>query len=118
MVGDRWIDLLDPSSDELRHNLPQAIHERAMEQLLAPVRHEDEPRPRLESHGDYVFGVFLVAVLMKEEDAVYYQEVDVVITRDMLLTVRKTPERGSPYDPGPAREACREEDPAAKVVYH
>jgi hypothetical protein len=48
----RWIDLLDPGADALREQLPAAVHERALEQLLAPAQHEDEPRPKLESHGD------------------------------------------------------------------
>ena len=42
--------------------LPAEVHDRALEQLLAPAQHEDEPRPKLEAHGDYVFGVFLVPV--------------------------------------------------------
>ena len=48
----RWIDLLDPTAETLRERLPAAVHDRAMEQLLAPAQHEDEPRPKLESHGD------------------------------------------------------------------
>ena len=55
---------------------------RALEQLLAPRKHDDEPRPTLEGHGNYVFGVFLVPVLVPNEDRVFYQEVDVVGTRE------------------------------------
>ena len=36
----------------------------ALERLLAPPEHEDEPRPTLQGHGDYVFGVFLIAVVV------------------------------------------------------
>src|SRR6266542_1402102 len=118
MVGERWIDLLDPSAEELRKNLPQSIHDRALEQLLEPARHGDEPRPKLESHGDYVFGVFLVAVALPEEDTIYYQEVGLVLTREMVVTVRKTPEGRAPYDPTAARAACRDDEPPAKLVYH
>jgi magnesium transporter len=118
MVGERWIDLLDPDQAELRRHLPPNIHDRALEQLLEPVRHEDEPRPKLESQGDYIFGIFLVVVPEPEEDTIYYQEVDLVLTRDVLVTVRKTPQGRPPYDPSGAREACREEDPPGKVVYH
>jgi len=113
-----WTDLLDPTPDELSQHLPPEIHERARAQLEQPARHEDEPRPKLESHGDYVFGVLLVAVSVPAEDTVYYQEVDLVLTRETLLTVRKTPKGRPPYDPTPAREACRHDDPTAKVVYH
>jgi Mg2+ and Co2+ transporter CorA len=89
-AGDRWIDLLDPTADELAAKLPREVHDRAIDQLLAPARHEDDPRPKLESHGDYVFGIFLVPVVVPDEDLVFYQEIDVVLTRDVLVTVRKT----------------------------
>jgi magnesium transporter len=100
-----WIDLLDPDEKTLHDALPREIHERALELLLQPAIHDDEPRPRLEGHDHYVFGVFLVPIAVREEDRVYYQEVDLVATRDKLVTVRKTPERGDPFDPAPAQES-------------
>ncbi|HKP16898.1 MAG TPA: magnesium transporter CorA family protein [Gaiellaceae bacterium] len=115
----RWIDLLDPSRTELEAKLPGEIHDRALDQLLAPAQHEDEPRPKLESHGDYVFGVFLVPVAVTDEDAVFYQEVDLVITRDIVVTVRKTPQGGKPpWDPRDAQAACRPDESIAMVAYH
>jgi magnesium transporter len=118
-ITERWIDLLDPTKEELQAKLPRAIHVRALEQLCAPAKHEDEPRPKLEEHGDYIFGVFLVAVALRAEDRVYYQEVDVVLTRDVLVTVRKTPEGGyPPYDCSTAMHACREHESMGMVVYH
>jgi magnesium transporter len=118
-VRERWIDLLDPSHDELSAHLPPDVHERALEQLLAPAEHDDEPRPKLESHGDYVFGVLLVAVAVREEDVVYYQEIDLVMTRDVLVTVRKTPVSGrAPFDPTAAMEACRHHESLGMIVYH
>jgi magnesium transporter len=91
-----WIDLLDPSPEELRAKAPRELEDTALVQLLAPPEHEDEPRPTLVGHGDYVFGIFLVVVALPEEDSVYYQEVDLVLTHDTLLTVRKTPPGGRP----------------------
>src|SRR5262245_58387645 len=118
-VGERWIDLLDPSPEELRARMSADVHARALEQLLAPAQHDDEPRPKLESHGDYVFGVFLVAVAVRDEDIVYYQEVDLVMTRQLLVTVRKTPESGRPaFDPTSAMEACRHHESLGMIVYH
>ena len=118
-AGDRWIDLLDPSRDELQARLPAEVHDRALEQLLAPAQHADEPRPKLESQGDYVFGVLLIPVVVKDEDAVYYQEVDLVMTRDVLVTVRKMPEEGRPpWDPATAQAACRETENVAMIAYH
>jgi len=100
-----WIDLLDPGEAELQRALGRDVHERALEQLLDPALHDDEPRPRLEGHDHYVFGVFLVPVCLRDEDRVFYQEVDLVATRERLVTVRKTPERGYPFDVEPARAA-------------
>jgi magnesium transporter len=118
-AGSRWIDLLDPSRDELEAKLPAAVHERALEQLLAPALHDDEPRPKLEPQGDYVFGVLLVPVLVPDDDEVFYQEIDLVITRERIVTVRKTLGGGRPpWHPGKAQAACREEDDVAMVVYH
>jgi magnesium transporter len=75
----------------VRDKAPKELEESAIERLLAPPEHEDEPRPTLQGHGDYVFGVLLVAVAVPDEDDVFYQEIDLVITHDTLLTVRKTP---------------------------
>jgi len=89
-----WIDLLDPSPEELRAKAPKELEDTALAQLLAPPEHEDEPRPTLQGHGDYIFGIFLVAVAVPDDDEVYYQEIDLVLTHDLLLTVRKTPPGG------------------------
>jgi magnesium transporter len=105
-----WIDLIDPSADELKEKLPRGVNESALSLLLEPAQHGDEPRPTLQGHGDYVFGVFLVAVAVPEEDRLFYQEVEAIVTHDLLLTVSKTPPGEQPYDPRPAQEACRPDD--------
>src|SRR5947209_15745604 len=112
-----WIDLIDPSADELRAKLPKEVQESALELLLAPAQHADEPRPTLQAHGDYIFGVFLIAVAVPEEDRVFYQEVDIVVTHDVLLSVSKTPPGEHPYDPRPTRESCRPDDNAGMMLY-
>ena len=88
----RWIDLVDPTQEELVRVAPAELHRSALEQLLEPAEHDDEPRPSLESHGSYIFGVFLVPVVVAEEDRVFYQEIDLTLTRDTIITVTKTPE--------------------------
>ena len=116
---DSWTDLLDPSPEELRAALPAGLHESALEQLEAPAQHDDEPRPKLENHGDYVFGVFLIPVVIPEKDLVYYQELDLIVTGHALLTVRKTPESGrAPFESQSARDACRKHEPLGMIVYH
>jgi magnesium transporter len=116
---DRWTDLLDPGPEDLRAALPAGVHESALDQLAAPARHDDEPRPKLESHGNYVFAVFLIPVVVPAEDLVYYQELDLIATADVLLTVRKTPESGRPpFESAAAREACREHEAIGMILYH
>jgi magnesium transporter len=118
--GARWIDLLDPDVEQLGGALPLELHEVALARLLAPPRHRDEPRPTLEAHDDYVIGSFLVPVVVDAEDRLYYQEIDLVLTHELVVTVRKTPELGGAFDPTPAQEACRAEGaPAAgTIAYH
>jgi magnesium transporter len=114
-----WVDLLDPVEEELKKVLPPQIHERALEQLLEPARHDDEPRPRLEGHDHYVFGVFLLPVAVREEDRVFYQEIDVIATRERVVTVRKTPERGYACDLGPAQLSIdKEDDERAGIILY
>jgi magnesium transporter len=112
-----WIDLIDPTPEVLREKLGRELHESALERLLAPATHEDEPRPTLQGHGDYVFGVFLVAVAVPEEDRVFYQEVDAIVTNEVLVTVSKTPKGEVSYDPRPAQESCRPDDSGGMMFY-
>jgi magnesium transporter len=112
-----WIDLIDPSADELRARLPRAVQASALDLLLAPARPDSEPRPTLQGHGDYIFGVFLVAVAVRDEDRVFYQEIVVVVTHDVLLSVSKTPPGEEPFDPRSVREACRPDDDAGMMLY-
>jgi len=85
----RWTDLIDPSEEELKGHLPENVHPAALDLLLAPLVHDDEPRPRIESHGHYAVGVLLVAIAVPDQDRVYYQEVDFILTHEQLVTVSK-----------------------------
>lgn len=113
-----WIDLIDPSEEELRKHLPPSTHDVALDVLFAPPVHDDEPRPRIVSHGNYVFGVLLVPVVVKKENRVYYQEVDFIATRDTLITVSKSQKGEEPFDPKPAKEACRVHEEVGMYLYH
>ena len=113
-----WIDLLDPTADDLRAQCPRRLEESAIELLLANPEHDDEPRPTLRGHGDYIFGIFLLARAAADEDRIYYQEIGVVLTHDTLLTVRKTPPGGFPaYDLEAPRAAMRTTDSAGMLAY-
>jgi magnesium transporter len=114
----QWIDLVDPTAPELHEALPEQVHHTALAALLAPHVHDDEPRPRIDSHGDYVLGILLLPVAVPKEDRVYYQEIDFVATEDVLVSVSKTPEGEQAFDPKPAKEACRAHEDVGMFVYH
>src|SRR6266550_2043627 len=80
-----WIDLIDPTPEELREKLPRELYETALDRLLTPAEHTDEPRPTLQGHGGYIFGIFLVAVAVPEEDRIFYQLVDDIAERYLDL---------------------------------
>jgi magnesium transporter len=90
-----WIDLCDPDEQALRAVLPTGIHDTAMERILATAR--EEPRPRLVAQGNYVFGV-LAFPAVRADGEVVFQEVDVIATLDVLVTVRKTPAGHTPCE--------------------
>src|ERR1700682_928488 len=114
----KWFALLEPTVDELRAQCPRELEESAIELLLRDPEHDDEPRPTLRGHGHYIFGVFLLAQAIPEEDAIYYQQIGLVITSDALVTVRKTPPGGRPpYALEPVRAAVRDTDSAGMLVY-
>ncbi|HEY2371234.1 MAG TPA: magnesium transporter CorA family protein [Gaiellaceae bacterium] len=113
-----WVDLLDPTEEELKLHSPRALEETALEVLLDRPEHDDEPRPTLQGHGDYVFGNFLAASAKTDEDAIFYQEVGLVITCEAILTVRKTPAGNfPPFDMDVVRSVVRETDSTGMIAY-
>jgi len=114
-----WIDLLDPTEQELRESTPCKLGDSAVELLLAKPAHDDDPRPTLQVHGDYVFGILMLPVEVPERNELYYQEIDLVVTGKAILTVRKTPASGEhpPYDLADVKEAVREGDAPGMVAY-
>jgi magnesium transporter len=113
----RWVELRDPSAEELREHLPPDLHPAALGLLGAPLVPGDEPRPRVESHGTYLFGILLVAVAVPSEDTVYYQEIDVVATADQLVTVTKTPPDEHSFDTSVPRSACHPDEPVGMYLF-
>lgn len=114
-----WVDLLDPDEEALRQAWPGVLDDAARSVLLAPHVHDDEPRPKLESHGRYVFGVFVIPLAMTEEDRLVYQECDIVLNEDTIVTVRKTPPDGPPFSLDDVEEICKDRDlPPGLIAYH
>jgi magnesium transporter len=119
-----WIDVLDPDKAELEARWSDLLHAPVIERLSAadtPRGKHGEPRARLERHGDYLFGVLLIPFAVPEEDRVYYQEVNLILTRDLIATVRKTPPGGDdPFDPLILHEFCPDghTDAPGMLIYH
>jgi len=116
--SERWIDLCDPDDAALEAALSVDVHETALARLRAPARHDDEPRPRLEAHGNYVFGVLVLPTIDENAEATVH-ELDIVATLDRLVTVRKTPAGGTACDISAIREsALRNDNPPGLNLYY
>jgi magnesium transporter len=113
-----WVDLLDPDRAAIEEALSVKLEDRDAGRLLDPHDSDSGPRPALSSRGDYVIGIFVVAVDTPEDDRIYYQEVDLVATADTVLTVRKTPPDGEAFDPEDMHEACAKPISAGMIAYH
>jgi magnesium transporter len=112
----RWIDLVDPSPEEVLHALPVHVDPEVVDALAAPLGDAREPRPLLEGHGAYVFGILIAAHALPDEDRISYQEVDLVATPQLLVTVRKSPRGGVPFDPAGLHPASDQDAPAGRLV--
>jgi magnesium transporter len=104
-VAARWLDLVDPTREELLSSLPVHVDPEVVEILVAAPSDGTKVRPVLEDHGTYVLGVFLDALPAPDEDRIVYREVDVVATPELVLTVRKSPLHGRPWEPSSLEHA-------------
>jgi magnesium transporter len=93
-----WIDLLDPTPEQLRDALPDDLHDLTIQRLAAPAEHDDDPRPRIEIQGDYLFGILVVPWARTPTDALVFQEIDIIVCRTFFVTVRKTSPGVEPFD--------------------
>ena len=103
----QWIDLVDPTREDILHAVSTALDPDAVETLVAPAADGRSVRPLLEAHGSYVLAVLVHPRSRPDEDRVEYLELDVLATRTTLLTVRKAGVRGdlAPVDGVGARVA-------------
>jgi magnesium transporter len=116
-VSARWLDLVDPTREELLAALPVQVDPEVVETLATAPADGREPRPVLESHGAYVFGVLVAMYPLPLEDRVVYQEVDVVATTELLVTVRKTPRDAVAFDPAALHPAAEERVSVGALVH-
>lgn len=95
-----WTDLVDPTREEVLAALPGHVDPEVVEALAARPSDARAARPLLEGHGAYVFGMFIPARPRPDEDRIAYEEVGVVATPTLVVTVRKSGADGStPFDP-------------------
>ena len=113
----RWVDLVDPTYDEVLRVLPGHVDPEVVELLTAHPGEGREPRPAIEGHGAYVFGVLMAAKPLPDEDRVVYQEIDLVALPGLLVTVRKTPAKGSPYDVAGLHPAAEQDASTGELVH-
>jgi magnesium transporter len=116
-VEARWLDLVDPSREEVLAALPVHVDPEVVEALSAQPSYGREARPLLESHGSYVFGVLVAARPVPDEDRIAYQEVDLVATPTLLVTVRKSAPDGTPFDPSALHPAAEQRERAGVLVH-
>jgi magnesium transporter len=111
----RWVDLLDPDVATLRDALPAPLDEATLARLGAPP--DERVRPSVVDLQAAVIATLVVPVVVRDEDALHLQEVDVVATPDAVVTIRKTPEGCHPFDPAGARDTLGPDPSPLDVVY-
>ena len=96
----RWLDLVDPTREELLATLPVQVDPDVVEALAARPADGREPRPLLESHGAYVFGVLVAALPAPRRGSRRRTRRSTSSRRpSVVVTVRKTPrDGGEPFD--------------------
>jgi Mg2+ and Co2+ transporter CorA len=114
-MGARWVDLVDPTREELLDALPVPVDPEVVEALVAHPG-ERGPRPLIEGHGSYVFGIF-VSIVLREDGREEVREIDFVTTPAIVVTVRKTPPRGEPLDTSVLSAANDSESSAGHLVH-
>lgn len=113
----RWLDLVDPTREEVLAALPVQVDPDVVEMLAAHPGDGREPRPVIEGHGAYVFGVLMAARPLPQEDRVAYQEIDLVAMPGLLVTVRKTPADGVPYDAAGLHPAAEQDASTGELIH-
>jgi magnesium transporter len=117
-VSARWIDLVDPTSDEVLKALPVHIDPQVVELLASKRSEERSPRPVIEGHGAYVFGILAFAHPLPEENRIAYHEVDFIATDGLVATVRKSLSGdGAGVYPPMSYRPTQEGEPAGALVH-
>jgi magnesium transporter len=117
-VSARWLDLVDPTREEILATLPVGVDPEVVEALAARPAGGREPRPLMEGHGSYVFGVLMAARPIPHEDRVSYLEIGLVAAPGLVVTVRKTPsDGGDPFDVSVLHPAVEQGAGAGELIH-
>jgi magnesium transporter len=116
-VAARWLDLVDPTREQLIGVLPVALDPDAVELLAAPAGDARSIRPLIESHGSYVLAVLAAPEGQPHANRIEYRELDVLATLDAVVTVRKAVRDGGLPDVSVAQAAADEGATAGELVH-
>ena len=94
-MASQWIDLVDPTREDVLHAVAVPLDPDAVEMLAEVPGDGRSVRPLLEGHGNYVLAVLSHPHTRQGEGRVEYLELDVVATPTAIVTVRKTGPRGA-----------------------
>ena len=113
-MAETWIDLVDPDEAALEAAVPYELHPAAIGRMLTGIHHGDVPRPRLERHGHYLFGILVVPVM--DGDELVFQQVHLAVDHHHLVTVRSTVPGCGAFDIDVTRAAVAGEPPGACLL--
>ena len=116
MAGCEWHDLEHPDREALERAAGVELHDRALDLILSPARHDDEPRPTFEAHIDYVFGVLLRPMVDPQTHELWHQEIDLILTHATVVTVRKAPAGRDQFDTSEIRTVSTKGDESAGMI--
>jgi magnesium transporter len=92
-VAAKWIDLVDPTREEILQAVASPLDPDAVEMLANPAA-ERGPRPLLEAHGGYVLAVLSRPTVYPTGRPVAYFEIDLVASPNVVVTIRQSGPRG------------------------
>jgi magnesium transporter len=93
-VGAKWIDLVDPTREQILDAVGIPLDPDAVEMLASSAMGERGARPLLEAHGGYVMAVLSRPTVYPSEKRIAYFEVDIIASPTVTVTIRKSDSRG------------------------
>jgi magnesium transporter len=102
-MGFVWLGMKDPTPEEVK----SATRAFDVPQLAVEESSQFHQRPRLDEHGDHLFGVIKTAWYEQAKEEVHFGELHVFVGRGYIITVR----HGEAADLQPARRRLEQDHP-------